>query len=84
MSVELTTFASHEERGQSVLKDSRHEVVLESLLILAALCTQQKMGVERRQREMSSLCEDIQCGQKRKMPFFQHPSYWKGMDQKTE
>lgn len=51
VSVELTTFASHEEKGKSVLKDSRYEVVLDLFLTQDAVCTQQKMGEEREGRE---------------------------------
>lgn len=39
---------------------------------------------ERRQREMNFLCGNIQCGQRKKTPFFQHPSYWKAMGQKID
>ena len=51
VSLELTTFAQHEERGKSVLKDSRNEVELELFLTQTAVCTQKGTGVQREGKE---------------------------------
>lgn len=71
VSVELITLASQEERGKSVPKDSRNEVVLE-LFPSTDCCLHPAMDWGRGRREINRnpLCGDTKCDQRNKTGSF--------------